>query len=112
MDGQVNTLQNWFVLPLRFSSFMTKPSKTNTLMCQLLLLFIFIDYFQTVYKIIGLRSAQMDQGLRAFTILSEDLAWLPLPISEGSQTSTPQIQEIQYFFLVFMDTCRYMVHIN
>lgn len=112
MDGQVNTLQDWFVLPLRFSSFKTKQNKTNTLMCQLLLLFIFIDYFQTVYKIIGLRSAQMAQWLRPFTILSEDLAWLPLPISKGSQTSTPQIQEIQYFFLAFMDTCMYMVHIN
>lgn len=36
MDGQVNTLQDWFVLPLRFPSFMTKTkqNKTNTLMCQ------------------------------------------------------------------------------
>lgn len=73
-----------------------KRNKTNTTMCQLLLLFIFIDLSWTVCKIIGLKAIEMAQWLRAFTVLAQDLIWLPAPISEGSQTSISHLQGLQY----------------
>lgn len=46
MDGQVTILQDWFVLPLRFSSFMTKTkTKQNQYSHVSAFVVIFIDFY-------------------------------------------------------------------
>lgn len=48
MDGQVNTLQDWFVLPLRFPSFMTKTKQNQYSHVSVLLLFFLLTFLGSV----------------------------------------------------------------